>query len=230
MQGTISIVTATVVFTAAFLGGMTLQQSRSDLTSAGVQQVIADIGPSPNAKVAWPPRLDKAYPDLTLTDISGKKVRLSHYRGRVLLIEPIGMSCKACQAFAGGHIVGSFGGGQPQPRLKSFSEYLRKYGGGVTLDHDRIQTVQILFYGPRGNRAPTLQEARDWANHFGRFSPDTIVLFADQEMIRPQTRAIIPGFQLVDSQFILRSDAGNPPRQDLYRTLIPMIKKVLPPN
>ena len=38
---------------------------------------------------------------------------------------------------------------------------------------------------------------------------------------------MIPGFQLVDRDFILRCDAGNPPRQNLYQELLPMVRTVL---
>ncbi len=46
----------------------------------------------PGSTPAWPPELGKPYPDLELVDQTGKKVRLSSFKGKVLLIEPIGMS------------------------------------------------------------------------------------------------------------------------------------------
>ena len=41
---------------------------------------------------AWPPKLDEPYPDLVLQDYQGERVELSSFRGKVLLIEPIGMT------------------------------------------------------------------------------------------------------------------------------------------
>lgn len=183
-----------------------------------------------SSDVQWPPQLNQRYPDLTLTDLNGELVKLSslHAGGKVLLIEPVGLSCKACQAFAGGHRVGGLFGHAPQPGLRSMSEYIKLYGRSGDLKNENLVMVQILFYGPDGdNRCPTLAEARQWAKHFQRFSPNTVFLLADESLIGPDTRKMIPGFQLVDKQFVLRSDAGNPPRQDVFKTLIPQISTVL---
>jgi cytochrome oxidase Cu insertion factor (SCO1/SenC/PrrC family) len=48
--------------------------------------------PSGPLSFAWPPVVDETYPDLELTDFRGEVVRLSSFKGRVLLIEPIGMT------------------------------------------------------------------------------------------------------------------------------------------
>ena len=41
---------------------------------------------------SWPPVSGEAYPDLELQDFRGRPVKLSSLRGKVLLIEPIGMT------------------------------------------------------------------------------------------------------------------------------------------
>jgi len=41
---------------------------------------------------AWPPTSGETYPDLQLLDTTGEVVSLSSFAGRVLLIEPIGMT------------------------------------------------------------------------------------------------------------------------------------------
>ncbi|MCP3915220.1 MAG: hypothetical protein GY711_06675 [bacterium] len=46
-------------------------------------------GPLP---FAWPPTAGEAYPDLQLRDTSGEVFQLSSLKGKVLLIEPIGMT------------------------------------------------------------------------------------------------------------------------------------------
>lgn len=46
-------------------------------------------GPLP---FSWPPVSGEAYPDLELQDFRGRAVKLSSLRGKVLLIEPIGMT------------------------------------------------------------------------------------------------------------------------------------------
>ena len=40
----------------------------------------------------WPPVLGQSFPDLELQDSRGERVRLSSLRGKLLLIEPIGMT------------------------------------------------------------------------------------------------------------------------------------------
>ena len=40
----------------------------------------------------WPPEVGKPYPDLNLYDHRGNLVKLSQFKGKVLLIEPIGMT------------------------------------------------------------------------------------------------------------------------------------------
>lgn len=41
---------------------------------------------------AWPPTVGEPYPNLVLRDHRGERVELSSLRGKVLLIEPIGMT------------------------------------------------------------------------------------------------------------------------------------------
>ena len=74
--------------------------------------------------IDWPPKLGEPYPDLLLIDASGRELRLSSLKGKVLLIEPIGMNCPACQAYAGGGARGGFRGVSPQGDLRSIEEYL----------------------------------------------------------------------------------------------------------
>lgn len=174
----------------------------------------------------WPPQVDALYPDLKLSDIEGKPVRLSQFRGKLLLIEPVGIGCRGCQAFAGGHVVGGLFGYQPQSGLKSIHEYAETYSG-TSLDDDRIHVIQILFYGPYASRAPTLDEAKKWAEHYRAVAPHATVLVAQQSMVNKTTRGMIPGFHLVDRDFILRCAAGNPPHQDLYRDLLPLLGELV---
>jgi hypothetical protein len=182
--------------------------------------------PSANAALSWPPRVGEAYPDLELSDLNGDPVKLSKFRGQAFIIEPVGVTCRGCQAFAGGQQVGGFSGYEPQAGLESFPEYFQQLTG-LRFEEQPLLLIQIVFYGRDGG-APTLQEAQAWERHFAAVAPkNTIVLFADQAMIRPETRSMIPGFQLVDEHFILVSDTGNPPRQSVYEELIPLAKQIV---
>ena len=177
----------------------------------------------------WPPVLNRYYPDLELINQDGKRTRLSSFRGRVIIVEPIGMSCPACQAFAGANkpSVKPYGGFRPQRGLKSIDEMLTQYAG-VRVSDPRIVLVQLLLYNP-SLKAPSLREGQAWARNFGLYTQrNAYVLVGTKKMINSHSYNMIPGFQLIDKNFVLRSDAtGHHPKNDLYTHLLPMVKKVL---
>ncbi|MDH3285081.1 MAG: hypothetical protein OEQ13_10100, partial [Acidobacteriota bacterium] len=83
---------------------------------------VLSIAPSEDGAVPfWPPVVGERYPDLELLDQTGRRMRLSELSGRPILLEPVGMSCPACQAFSGAHRdgVGPFGDVRPQQGLGS---------------------------------------------------------------------------------------------------------------
>ncbi|MFQ5960639.1 MAG: peroxiredoxin family protein [Candidatus Methylomirabilales bacterium] len=180
------------------------------------------------AGVKWPPRVGEPYPDLELFDQTGQKVRLSSFKGSVLLIEPVGMTCPACQAFAGAHRHGSFEGVVPQHGLPSIEELFPRYTNGLSLDDDRIVLVQLLLYS-MSMGAPSPDDARRWAEHFRMDrSKNFVVLAGTEGLLGPASYNMIPGFQLVDRNFILRADStGHHPRHDLWRYLLPMVPQLL---
>ena len=53
---------------------------------------IDSPGEQASLPFAWPPVLGQQYPDLQLQDAEGEPFELSSLRGRVLLIEPVGMT------------------------------------------------------------------------------------------------------------------------------------------
>ena len=175
----------------------------------------------------WPPEIGKAYPDLELLDEQGRTVHLSQFRGKVLLIEPVGMSCPACQAFSGAAGRGGFGGVTPQGGLPPVADLVKQYGKS-SVDDDRIELVQILFYDLKMG-APTAADAASWSKHFGFDRKKNHHVFAaPKDLQGPVAYNLIPGFQLIDKNFVLRSDStGHNPRENLYRTLLPMIASLL---
>ncbi|MCA9801122.1 MAG: hypothetical protein KC777_04010 [Cyanobacteria bacterium HKST-UBA02] len=207
---------------AVLLSVITLSQAPPCL--AGNQK-----GARTNNPQYWPPALNNYYPDMELLDQDGKKIRLSSFKGKVIVIEPIGMSCPACQAFAGANRSGirPYGGVRPQANLQSFEELLKRYTG-LSLGDPRIVFVQLLLYNP-SMQAPGQAEARQWANNFGlRTSAGCYVLVGKQNMVNKFSYDMIPGFQLVDRDFVLRSDStGHNPRNNLYTHFFPMLKRVL---
>lgn len=176
----------------------------------------------------WPPQVGIHYPPLRFANHRGESIDLVTFRGKVVLVESVGMSCGACQAFSGGAEFGGFDGGRPQKNLGSIAEYLSSFGNGVSLDDPRLVFVQILFYDMK-NGAPTVRDARAWAEHFGLDrSANHHVLVGTRDYMGSTTHRMIPGFHLIDKDGVLRYDAsGRPPRHDLYRELLPAVASLL---
>jgi hypothetical protein len=175
----------------------------------------------------WPPRIGEPFPDVAFIDEDGHPVRLAQFKGRVLLVEMIGMTCSACNAFSGAHRVGGFDGVQPQPGLPSIEELAPKYAG-VSIDDERLLVVQILLYS-MSMQAPTAADAKQWAAHFRPASrANWIVLSGRPELIGSASYNLIPGFQLVDRTGIVRADStGHTPRQNLFTDLLPLLPRLL---
>lgn len=204
--------------------------SSSSCLAAGPAQNAAKPAAAAQAKpkypLYWPPALNTYYPDIEMMSISGKPVRLSSYAGKVILVEPIGMSCPACQAFAGGDRAGGINGVTPQTGAESADKMLT--GAGITPSDPRLIRVQLLLYGP-SMQAPTLAEAQAWSKHFSfGQKPNEVVLIADSRYQNNASYNMIPGYQLIDKSFVMRSDAcGHNPKNALYDHLLPMLKKLL---
>lgn len=182
--------------------------------------------PSVSVPLQWPPKLNQTYPKLRLMDQTGQFVELASFRGKVLLIEPIGMTCPACQSFSGAQKRGGYQGLSHQKDLQSIEEYLLLYGNGALLSD--VVFIQILLYNLE-MKAPTAEEAQDWAKHFQmERTKNQIVLAGIPELLGKDSYKMIPGFQLVDKNFVLRSDStGHQPKENLYTKLLPMIPELL---
>jgi hypothetical protein len=196
-------------------------------TPAGVEIEATEVRPDH----IWPPRVGERYPNLRLLNSHGERIALDSLAGKVILVEPIGMDCPACNAFAGGNRPGASGfqGVQPQGGLPSVEELLDSYAKGVSLSDDRIAFVQLLLYRPGRDGPPKLETARLWAKHFGiEESEDTLILVGESYLIGPASYNMIPGFQLIDADFVLRFDAsGHHPKHDLWRELLPAVPSLL---
>ncbi len=179
------------------------------------------------ASPAWPPVLGEEYPDLQLIDQTGHTTRLSDFRGKVILVELVGIPCGACQAFAGGREVGPFRGGSVQANLESIEKYAQRYGN-VDLNDERIVFVQLLLFDEK-IYAPTADDAAAWAKHFGMDrAKNQVVLAGTKAMATRQSYDMIPGFQLVDRDFKLdRDSAGHKPKHNLYSDLLPRMRVLL---
>ena len=174
----------------------------------------------------WPPVVGQKYPNLKLRNSSGQNVELASFAGKVLIIEPIGMPCQACQAFSGGAVLGGFKGVTPQKNLESFEVYFPRYSQGVTLESTDIVFIQILFYSMQLG-VPTLDDAKRWEEHFQLKKPNVHVLIADSSMHDRVSYNMIPGFQLINRDFVLIKDAsGHNPTHNAYTDLIPEAARI----
>ena len=182
----------------------------------------------PSRLEGWPPEVGRAFPDLTFRDAAGEPFRMASLRGKVVLVEPIGMNCPACNAFAGGNTErGGYSGTRPQADLDALEEILPKYSGGVTMDHPDLVVVHLLLYSME-MRAPTQDDARRWAEHFGMEGSRHRVIFADERFIGSASFNLIPGFQLLDRSLVVRSDStGHHPKDNLYTQLLPMLGEMI---
>jgi len=77
--------------------------------------------------------------------------------------------------------------------------------------------------------AATAHDVKEWTRHFHmQRSTNYLVLAAPRAFQGRASANMIPGFQLVDQDFILRADStGHAPRHDLYRKLLPMVRELL---
>jgi len=179
----------------------------------------------------WPPRVGARYPNLQLLNSLGERVALETLAGKVILVEPIGMDCPACNAFAGGNRPGASGfqGVTPQSGVLSIDEMLKEYADGISLADDRIVLVHLLLYRPGRDGPPDVRMAQLWAKHFGiEASENMLVLVGEPYLIGPASFNMIPGFQLVDADFVLRFDSsGHHPKHDLWRELLPAIPSLV---
>lgn len=190
------------------------------------------VNPTPSVSLSsiknWPPELNKEYPDLKLYDHIGRTFQLSDFKGRVIVIEPIGMNCPACQAFSGAHKYGPFRNSQAQKNVPSFDKIFYKYIPELEFNDRHVIFVQLLIYD-MNMKHPGPNDAINWGRHFrisskkGHFTAVSLVDLRGQDSYK-----MIPGFQLIDRQFILRADStGHNPQDDLYYKLLPLLDEIM---
>lgn len=176
----------------------------------------------------WPPQVGGFYPDLILTDQNGDRFQLSDLAGKVILLELAAVPCAGCQAFAGGNQRGGFGGVNVQKGLDSIHDYARRFAHVDLAKDKNVVLIQLLLYG-KSMSHPTEAEVKGWAEHFGmNRTKNQIVLRGDRSMVSRESYNMIPGFHLIDDNFVLRFDSsGHHPKHDLYRDLLPAMGQLV---
>lgn len=115
----------------------------------------------------------------------------------------------------------------PQGDLKSIEEYAATWAK-VKLSDPKVVRVTLLLYS-MSMQAPSAEDAKKWADHFKMDrKKNQIVLAGEAWMLGDAAYNMIPGFHLVDADFKLVSDSsGHNPKDDLYKTLLPMLGKLV---
>jgi hypothetical protein len=185
----------------------------------------------PEPAIDWPPTKQKPFPDLELTNQDGKTMNLRDFQGKVILLEVIGMSCPACNAWSGAQEHGRYNNIDPQDRLPSIKQSFTQYTG-LEWNDPRVVFVQILLFN-LSMQTPTAENAHNWAEHFDFQTAQNEYVFAGQDILLDPAHydasyTMIPGFYLIDKNFIVQADAtGHQPKDNLYTFLLPMISKLL---
>ena len=239
--GQSSLLVVTLLLCIAFAGGYWFAKATApavdpvdfEVASGGAVQTPgftkpALFKPGKSLGFPWPPRLNEPFPNLKLVSHTGQVVRLSDFKGKVVLVEPIGMTCAACNAFSGAGELGGYRNVAPQKGLPSIDKLVKRYGGGQSLDDERIVLVQLILYD-MDLQAPSASDAKQWAEHFGFDRKDNVyVLAADQRFINQASYDMIPGFFLLDKDLVLRKDAtGHKPKHKLFSELLAQIPNLL---
>ena len=208
------------------MAGIAKDERPSRVLVTALAVVLGTALPVSCAPPNWPPQVGQPYPDLEFVNHDGRAIRMSDFKGRVLLVEPIGMNCPACNAFAGAGRKGGFEGVKPQGGLGSIERYLREYAG-TTLGRDLVLVHLLLYEFTMG--APKLEDAQLWAEHFDLTGQKNVyVVYSERDLRGDASYNLIPGFQLVDRLSILRKDStGHHPRHNLWKELLPEVKRLL---
>jgi len=185
-----------------------------------------------NNPTSWPPVENRLYPDMELYNQDGKLTRLSDLSGNVIIVQPVAMTCPLSQAYTGAHNNGKapFKLCFPDNGVTDFAQRMQDYAG-IGMKTPGLVFVQLLLYNMQ-NEAPSVDDAKQWANHFDlRTSNNQYVLVGTPEMVNHKSAMLIPGFQLVDRSYNLRSDStGILPKRSLYNHFFPTLKGVLTPR
>ena len=201
---------------------------RNSLRCVALAALCVSLTACLEEKPEWPPRLGQSFPDLQLIDHTGREFRLSELKGKVVLVEPIGMNCAACNAYSGAQVKGGYNGMQPQQGLQSIETYLSQFAQGIDINHPDLKLVQLILYD-FNMRQPTAEDAKFWAEHFGLNRRQNVLVAVSTTDLRGKPSfKMIPGFHLIDRDFILRKDStGHRPLHNLFSDLLPTIPNLI---
>jgi hypothetical protein len=176
----------------------------------------------------WPPKVGEQYPNLDLIDQNGQRFKLFDFKGKVIVLEPTGMNCPACQALSGAEKYGAYDNNPVQKNVQSFRDIFPYYAKGLTLPSRDVVFVQLLLYDMNLD-APRPEDAMNWARHFRLSTRDNYYVAVSPYDLRSDVSFnLIPGFHLIDRNFVLRANSsGHNPKHNLYKQLIPAVPRLV---
>ena len=189
---------------------------------------MSELAQTPNSVEGWPPKIGKHFPQIALVDHTGNPFDLKRLSGKPTLMEIVAMSCSGCQAWSGGKRYGNYGGFPAEPDLDSIDVYFKRFTGGLDLDSDKLNFVQIIIYNLRLEPAGP-EDLESWRKHFHFDSQsNAYVLSGGAPLANQDSYNMVPGFLLFDKDMVLRFDAtGHAPRHNLYTELLPAVRGML---
>ena len=194
----------------------------------GLLLLLSACEENPFAAKSWPPQPGHAFPEIAWLDHQGRPVSLADFRGKVLVVEPVGMECKACIALSDRRGTGQFQGVPKQADMPPMDDLLRDFAGGLRFNHPDLVHVQLILYDLT-NQRPEVEDAALWARHFGfDRDPNVVVLVPKADPRSKKTFRTIPGFWLVDREGrVVRDSTGHRPRHDPYRNALPQLEQMV---
>jgi len=171
---------------------------------------------------SWPPKIGEKYPDLALLDHKGQQMRMSSFEGKLIIVEPVGIRWPK-EELQGESVK--------RPRsswegIKEFKQYLTRTRQ-ILLPDDNIVYIQIVLFDANLNH-PSLRDIQNWVQRYDfRQSRGEYVFITDEDLSGPVSYSLVPGFQLIDKDLILRADStGENPQDDLFEVLVPLINEL----
>ena len=173
----------------------------------------------------WPPLRGKPFPDMTLFDQEGQEVKLSSFKGKVILLQWVATTSPGSISQAGGFESETFQGTPAQPGVWRLDKELKE--AKVPVESEDLVWLQIMVYGPR-EAVPTQADAQAWAEHFKLSErPRTHVLYTDERYQVEATHSMVPGYFVIGRDFTFAYDRANMFSADGYTEVARGLKSLL---
>jgi len=223
-----------ILFLLFVLAAAVLEYNKNPSVSDRQKALVQIYGfkpPNQNLPSPWPPVMNAAFPDIPLIDSSGAELKVSDFKGKVIIVEYIDMTSPVSHSYSGAKARGPYGGARHtfDESVSSLEETVSKENQGqLSLPNPDIIVIKIIVFNEAGQQAK-VDDALAWAGHFGFTRENNYIVSVPQKDLRDKlTDKIVPGFQLIDKQFLLRVDSAGPePKHSLQFRLVTMIPTLL---